>query len=198
MLDRIRAIRQQKGMTLADVAAACSPPTTAQTIGRLETGARTLSLDWMNRIAAALGVEAGSLLRAEAASPARMIASHGPTGLRPLRAPHDVLPHSEIDPLARWVVLGIEVAASDYRAGDQVWMRHLDAGALAAATSHLINREALVPLPGGRVSFGRIVSISTDEERSLVTLLPSLVRRPPLRIEDPEWIALAETLVRAL
>ena len=44
MINRIRDIRRQKGMTLADVAAACSPPTTAQTIGRLETGMRNLSL----------------------------------------------------------------------------------------------------------------------------------------------------------
>jgi hypothetical protein len=39
------------------VAARCSPPTTAQTIGRLETGTRNLSLVWMNRIASALEVE---------------------------------------------------------------------------------------------------------------------------------------------
>ena len=38
MLNRIRDIRKAKGLTLADLAAACDPPTTAQTIGRLETG----------------------------------------------------------------------------------------------------------------------------------------------------------------
>ena len=56
MSNRIRDIRKAKGLTLADVAAACTPPTTAQTIGRLETGTRTLSLVWLNRIADALGV----------------------------------------------------------------------------------------------------------------------------------------------
>ena len=49
-------------MTLLDVALACSPPTTAQTIGRLETGTRTVSVGWLNRIAAALGVTAGDLV----------------------------------------------------------------------------------------------------------------------------------------
>lgn len=44
MINRIRDIRKQKGLTLADVAERCSPPTTAQTIGRLETGMRQLSL----------------------------------------------------------------------------------------------------------------------------------------------------------
>ncbi|MBX9885807.1 MAG: helix-turn-helix domain-containing protein, partial [Novosphingobium sp.] len=47
MINRIRDIRRQKGLTLADVAARCAPPTTAQTIGRLETGMRSLSLGWM-------------------------------------------------------------------------------------------------------------------------------------------------------
>ena len=54
MLTRIRDVRKARGLTLADVAAACDPPTTPQTIGRLETGMRQLSLTWMNRIAAAL------------------------------------------------------------------------------------------------------------------------------------------------
>ena len=40
MINRIRDIRREKGMTLADLAEACVPPTTAQTIGRLETGMR--------------------------------------------------------------------------------------------------------------------------------------------------------------
>ena len=53
MINRIRDVRKHKRMTLADVAARCLPPTTAQTIGRLETGMRNLSLDWMNKIAAA-------------------------------------------------------------------------------------------------------------------------------------------------
>ena len=57
MINRIRDIRKAKNLTLADVAARCTPPTTAQTIGRLETGMRQLSLTWMNRIAAALEVE---------------------------------------------------------------------------------------------------------------------------------------------
>jgi len=42
MINRIRDIRREKGLTLADVAARCHPQTTAQTIGRLETGMRQL------------------------------------------------------------------------------------------------------------------------------------------------------------
>ncbi|MGE5722614.1 MAG: helix-turn-helix domain-containing protein, partial [Sphingomonadales bacterium] len=42
MITRIREVRRAKGMTLQDVAGRCDPPTTPQTIGRLETGTRTV------------------------------------------------------------------------------------------------------------------------------------------------------------
>ena len=62
MISRIRDVRKAKGLTLDDIAKRCEPPTTAQTIGRLETGMRTLSLAWLNRIADALGVDSAELL----------------------------------------------------------------------------------------------------------------------------------------
>src|SRR3546814_13820264 len=63
MINSIRSVRRAKGLTLEEVGQRCVPPTTAQTIGRLETGTRTLSLGWMNRIAAALGVDAAELVQ---------------------------------------------------------------------------------------------------------------------------------------
>src|SRR6188472_1458797 len=62
MITRIREVRKAKGMTLQDVARKCRPATTAQTIGRLETGTRTVSVDWLNRIADALKVDASELV----------------------------------------------------------------------------------------------------------------------------------------
>jgi transcriptional regulator with XRE-family HTH domain len=58
MITAIRDVRRAKNMTLEEVGRACVPPTTAQTIGRLETGTRTVSIGWLNRIADALGVAA--------------------------------------------------------------------------------------------------------------------------------------------
>ncbi|MFN3800012.1 MAG: XRE family transcriptional regulator, partial [Sphingobium yanoikuyae] len=40
MITRIREVRKAKGLTLEQVGLLCVPPTTAQTIGRLETGTR--------------------------------------------------------------------------------------------------------------------------------------------------------------
>jgi transcriptional regulator with XRE-family HTH domain len=62
MITRIREVRRARKLTLQEVAERCDPPTTPQTIGRLETGTRTVSVDWLNRIAGALGVEAADLV----------------------------------------------------------------------------------------------------------------------------------------
>src|SRR5881275_3035830 len=62
MITRIREVRRARGLTLDEVARRCDPPTTAQTIGRLETGTRTVSIGWLNRIGKALGVEAQDLV----------------------------------------------------------------------------------------------------------------------------------------
>ena len=91
MINRIRAIRKEKGLTLADVAERCSPPTTAQTIGRLETGMRNLSLVWMNRIAAALDVEPELLVRGEEAETPQVIARMTEAGAEALTAPRDAI-----------------------------------------------------------------------------------------------------------
>ena len=68
MQSRIRDVRRARRLTLEDVAARCQPPTTPQTIGRLEMGTRTLSLPWLNRIAAALDVPPAALVRHEASA----------------------------------------------------------------------------------------------------------------------------------
>ena len=75
MINRIRDIRKGKGMTLADLAAACEPPTTAQTIGRLETGMRNLSIKWMDRIAAALEIDPQTLVRSEQQGAPKVVAT---------------------------------------------------------------------------------------------------------------------------
>ena len=63
MITAIREVRRAKGLTLEEVAQRCDPPTTPQTIGRLECGTRTVSLPWLRRIAAALDVEPADLVK---------------------------------------------------------------------------------------------------------------------------------------
>lgn len=190
MINRIRDIRRQKGMTLADVALACDPPTTAQTIGRLETGMRNLSLVWMNRIAAALQVEPETLLRSESTEPARLVAVLGPKGADALRKPVDAILPNDLSKDAPWVVVGVEGSVGEYREGDQLWMRQYapeDAG-------QLLNRDVLAPVPAGRFAFGRL----TEAEADRLILVPPASGRQPVEIRSPAWLAVAEMLVRRL
>lgn len=75
---RIREIRKKFGLTLQEVADRAG--TTAQTIGRLETGMRTLSLKWVNRIAQALEVEPSELLALPEGGDVEVLAELAPKG----------------------------------------------------------------------------------------------------------------------
>jgi transcriptional regulator with XRE-family HTH domain len=190
MINRIRDIRLQKGLTLAEVAAACEPATTAQTIGRLETGMRNLSLTWMNRIAAALDVEPELLLRSEAAEPARIVAVLGPDGAEPARLPVEAVLPQYLDSDSPWLVMTVEAACGEYRPADQVWLRQHP----APDAPVLMNRDVLAPRPNGRFAFGRL--IACDEDR--VALLPPASGQRQVVVEHPAWLAVAEMLVRKL
>lgn len=191
-MNRIRDIRKAKGLTLADLAAACDPPTTAQTIGRLETGMRRLSLGWMNRIAAAMGVDPASLMRDETAAPARIVAELAAAGPQALTAPREALaPDALADgdgppPL----VLAVTESVGEFRPGDLVWLRQIDPDALQTA----INRDCLVPRPGGRFAFGRLI----EQGGARVRLLPPGAGVKQVVVDNPPWIAVAFMLVRAL
>ena len=92
MLTRIRDVRKARGLTLADVAAACDPPTTPQTIGRLETGMRTVSIDWLERIAAAMAVPASSLVTLPDRADVPVAALIGSNGADAPERPRTLLP----------------------------------------------------------------------------------------------------------
>lgn len=193
MLNRIRDIRKAKGLTLADLAVACEPPTTAQTIGRLETGMRSLSLAWMNRIAAALGVDPASLMPADGAAPARIVAELAASGPEALSAPREAILPSDFvgDPGALApLVLAVRDSIGEYRPGDLVWLKVLDPARAAGA----INCDCLVPRPGGRFAFGRLI----DRRGTLVGLLPPGAGQKQVVVDNPAWIAVAMMLVRPL
>ncbi len=187
MINRIRDIRRQQNMTLADVAARCIPETTAQTIGRLETGMRNLSLDWMNRIAAALQVEPELLLRSESTAAAHFIARLTDSGAEALTAPREaVLPSTD----GSLVALAVECSTGEYRAGDQIWLRQTGPEDYA----RLLNRDVLAPRPSGRFAFGRMI----DRDGTRVALLPLGAGSRQIVIDNPQWLAVSEMLVRKL
>ena len=196
-MNRIRDLRKAKGLTLADLAAACDPPTTAQTIGRLETGMRSLSLTWMNRIAAALGVDPASLMRADSAAPARIVAELAATGPEALTAPREAVLPSDLaaNPAAPApLVLAVRESIGEYRPGDLIWLQPLTPEPDPAAMTRAMNRDCLVPRPAGRFAFGRLI----DRRGTLVGLLPPGAGQKQVVVDNPAWIAVAIMLVRPL
>ncbi|MHA7818861.1 MAG: helix-turn-helix domain-containing protein [Erythrobacter sp.] len=193
MINRIREIRKAKGLTLADLAQACEPRTTAQTIGRLETGMRNLSTKWMDRIGAALEVDPQVLVRSEKQSCAQVVAELGLGEPEALKTPREAILPTEIaasESDAIMLVLEITAATGEYRPGDMLWMRQIQADEAASA----MNRDCLVPRPGGRFAFGRLI----DRKGSLVGILPLAAGNKQQVIDNPPWIAVATMLVRPL
>jgi transcriptional regulator with XRE-family HTH domain len=187
MITRIREVRRARGLTLDDVAKRCVPPTTAQTIGRLETGTRTVSVGWLNRIAKALGVEAQDLVEAGEAAELKVAAVLGPGGaIAPKRAAIVVPPRVDDGQIA------VIVAASigDYRSGDELWCETLRPEDYAKA----LNRDVLVPRPAGRFLFGRL--INRDAEK--LQILPLEPGGRQQVVANPPWLGVASKLVRSL
>ena len=187
MITRIREVRRARGMTLDDVARACSPATTPQTIGRLETGTRTVSVGWLNRISRALGVEAQDLVDGGEAAELKVVAILGPSGATAPRRAGIVVP-----PRAGDGQVAITVAGSigEYRAGDEIWCSMLTAEDYGQA----LNRDVLLPRPAGRFLFGRLINRDADKLQ-LISLEPGGRQQV---VANPPWLALATKLVRSL
>jgi transcriptional regulator with XRE-family HTH domain len=187
MLSRVREVRKAKRLTLIDVAERCDPPTTAQTIGRLETGTRTLSLGWLNRIAKALGVDASELVQLPDQQELAVAAHLSADGAA---APNK--PDSFIAPRLLGEMVGLRVMDSigDYRRGDELWLEQLEPEHFAEA----LNCDVLIPRPAGRFLFGRLLG----REDSKLHLLPLAAGARQQVVADPVWIGKVAKLVRSL
>uniref|UniRef100_UPI0025F1F929 helix-turn-helix domain-containing protein n=1 Tax=Sphingomonas sp. TaxID=28214 RepID=UPI0025F1F929 len=140
MITRIREVRRAQGLTLLDVANRCSPPTTAQTIGRLETGTRTVSVGWLNRIAAALGVTGGDLVDMPGQVEVPVAAVIGADGVH--APPNETVVTAPVA-TPGLVALTVDTGVGDYRSGDVVWCERVAPDGFAA----LLNRDVLIPRP---------------------------------------------------
>ena len=191
MLVRIREVRKAKRLTLLDVAERCVPPTTAQTIGRLETGMRNVTVPWLNRIAAALGVTPDDLTthpERHDVPVAAILAADG--AVAPTRAATLLSPA----PGPAMLGLQVHVALGDYRAGDELWLERIEAADFASA----LNRDVLVPRAAGRFAFGRLLATApADNDTARLQILPLAAGARQI-VADAPWIAVARTLVRTL
>lgn len=187
MITRIREVRRAKKLTLQDVADRCDPPTTPQTVGRLETGMRTVSVGWLNRIAKALGVEAADLVTLADRDDIPVAAVLDHEGAHAPRRPGVALPPRATPDM---VAVMVQSSTGDYRSGDEIWLNRLTPEAYASA----LNRDVLIPRPAGRFVFGRLIG----REGSRLQLLPHGAGGKQQVFDDPLWAALAVRLIRNL
>lgn len=191
MITAIREVRRAKAMTLDDVARACVPATTAQTIGRLETGTRTVSVAWLNRIAAALGVAAADLVQLPERIDIPVAAVLDAAGAVAPGRPATIVPASATPGL---VAITVATGVGDYRAGDEIWCERITPAAFASA----LNRDVLVPRAAGRFLFGRLIGYEIRDETRRLQMLPFERGARQQIVTNPPWIALAVRLSRGL
>lgn len=188
MITAIREVRRAKGLTLDEVAMRCDPPTTPQTIGRLECGTRTVSLPWLRRIAAALDVDPGDLVKLPDRSELPVAALINAKGAEaPRRAQAAVPPR----PAPGMISVIAAAGVGEYRAGDEIWCEPLPPERFGEA----LNRDVLVPRPAGRFLWGRLIG---REGGSRLQVLPPGHGSRQQVVADPPWIARAVRLVRNL
>jgi transcriptional regulator with XRE-family HTH domain len=187
MITRIRDVRRAKRMTLQDVADRCDPPTTPQTIGRLETGVRTVTVGWLNRIADALGVEASDLVTLPDREDIPVAAILDHDGAHAPRREGVAIPPK---PAPGMIAVAVHSGLGDYRGGDEIWLGRLAPEAYPGA----LNRDVLVPRPAGRYVFGRLIG----REGNLLHILPLGAGQRQTVVTDPPWIAVATKLIRSL
>ena len=187
MITRIREVRRAKKLTLQEVADRCDPTTTPQTIGRLETGTRTVSVGWLNRIAHALGVEAGDLVKLPDREDVPIAAVLDHDGAHAPRREGVVVPPQ---PAPGLVAMNVVSSVGDYRSGDELWLTRLAPEAFSGA----LNRDVLVPRPAGRFIFGRLIG----REDNKLHVLPLGAGGRQSVVTDPPWAAVAVKLIRSL
>ena len=189
MKTRIREMRRQRGMTLQQLAESIRPePTTPQTIGRLETGVRTVSLDWLARIAEALDCHISDLLEIPERVDMPLIGTVGAQGMvSPADSGSVELSPSAIRPLA----VRISQRYGPFEAGDLLICDRYD----DADMGNAIGRDAVVRTADGHVLLRHVIRGAKPDSYTLVPLTPGDSVLYDTRLQ---WAAVARNLFRDL
>ena len=189
MKTRIREMRRQRGMTLQQLAESIRPePTTPQTIGRLETGVRTVSLDWLARIAEALDCHISDLLEIPERADIPLIGTVGTQGVVSQADSGSI----EISPSAiRPVAVRISQRYGVFEAGDLLICDRYE----SADMDNAIGRDAVVKTAEGHLLLRHVIRGAKTDSYTLVPLSPgdSILYDTQL-----QWTAVVKNLFRSL
>ena len=189
MKTRIREMRRQRGMTLQQLAESIRPePTTPQTIGRLETGVRTVSLDWLARIAEALDCHIGDLLEISERADIPLVGTVGAQGM----VSSDDSGSVELSPSAiHPVAIRIGQRYGMFEAGDLLICDRYD----DADMGNAIGRDAVVRTAEGHTLLRHVIRGAKRDSYTLVPLTPEDSILYDTRLQ---WAAVVKNLFRSL
>lgn len=187
--NRIRRMRQRRGLTLKQVADAIRPePTTPQTIGRLEKGVRTVSVDWLAKIAEVLDCHVADLIDEPASQDISLLGAAMADGHVHAAANVGVETRPPAhDPVA----VRMSESAGPYQAGDIVICNR----SLGPDLSGCLGRDCLARTDTGETLFGRLAAGRRDGSFTLVPPRPGASIRYDLSLD---WAAAAVSLIRSL
>ena len=183
---RIREIRRAKGLTLQQVGERAG--TTAQTIGRLETGMRTLSIKWVQRIAKALDADPSALLSLPEGGDVSISGSVDGNGdIKEKQQGMLTLRLSATHPIA----IQFENNLGQYQQGDKIVCDEITDKDLSLAHG----RDCLVRTLDGKLHFTKVLQ---GKKAGEVTLVPISSSGSVMENCGVEMIAPAVTLIRNL
>ncbi len=183
---RIREIRRAKKMTLQQVADRIG--TTAQTIGRLETGVRTLSINWVERIADALDADSSELLS---------MSGGGDVEISGLIKQNGSVASKAVGTVALRVMahnpsaLKLAETMGQYQTGDIIIFDELN----PESGSSAIGNDCLVKGGNGDVHVGKLISWAAGDYACLASIAASGNLET---IQEPVAVAKAVLLIRSL
>jgi len=160
MKNRIRHFRRRQNLTLKDLAD--SVGTTPQTISRLETEVMTLSADWLERLAVALGVHPADLLESPDRPDVPIIGVLGPNAALTRATPDETLLFELRGETP--VAVRLSHAAGPYVAQEILVASRLSGADMAQA----VGRNCLCGLSDGRILLRRVV----QGDSATFTLVP--------------------------
>jgi len=171
----IRQVRLLRGLTQAELAQKVG--TTAATVSRLEKDTMTLSTEWLERFAVALGVHPSELIEQRDRPAIQMLGKAGRNG----RVSGIVDERVTIE-LPTNDAVAIEIAAHQgcYAAGERVIGERLR----GASMSNGVGRDCIVALKDGAVMLARVAGSGPR-----FTLVPAEPRGTILYEQEVDWIA---------
>lgn len=183
---RIREIRREKGLTLQQVGERAG--TTAQTIGRLETGMRTLSINWVERIAKALDADPSALLSLPEGGDVSISGSVDSNGdIKEKQQGTLTLRLTAKHPIA----IQFQNNLGQYQQGDKIVCDEISTKDISIAHG----RDCLVRTTDGKLHFTKVLQ---DKKVGRVTLIPISSSGSVVANCEVEMIAPAVTLIRNL